>query len=202
LPFTAGHILWLKSLSNLRVKKGYRERVRQEAFDRQVEQALHDPEISIHPELVDVLRRPDDGGNMLIAEYILNPLDTEHYREKSVRFDVDVEIPSYFGGCWAMYNLHLPGDFQSYQNWKGPKKLTIGPPYYLDRPVYQYHYESLRWFDHWLKGIDTGIRDEPPVHPFIQNTGEWKPAYEWPLPETKWTEFYLHQDGLLSEHEF
>ena len=37
--------------------------------------------------------------------------------------------------------------------------------------------------------------------PFIQNTREWKAAYEWPLPETRWTEFYLHKDGLLSEHE-
>jgi putative CocE/NonD family hydrolase len=31
---------------------------------------------------------------------------------------------------------------------------------------------------------------------------EWKEAQEWPLPETKWTPFYLHADGLLSEHEF
>jgi hypothetical protein len=43
--------------------------------------------------------------------------------------------------------------------------------------------------------------DEAPVQLFIQNTGEWKAAYEWPLPETVWTEFYLHRDGLLSEHE-
>jgi predicted acyl esterase len=98
--------------------------------------------------------------------------------------------------------LHLPGDIQSYEKWKGPKKLTIGPPYYLDRPVYQYQYESLRWFDYWLKGKQTGIMDEAPIQLFIQNTGDWKEAYEWPLPETKWTEFYLHKDGLLSEHEF
>jgi predicted acyl esterase len=114
---------------------------------------------------------------------------------------VDVEIPGYFGGCWAMHNLHLPGDFASWEHWKGPKKLTIGPPLYLDRPVYQYADESLRWFDHWLKGIDTEIMDEAPIQLFIQNTGEWKPAHEWPLPETRWTDFYLHKDGLLSEHE-
>ena len=195
------HQFWLKSLSNLRVRKEYRNQTGQNAFDEQIENALQDPEINIHPELVHVLKNPDEGGNMLIVEYVLNYLDTELYREKAVRFDVDVEIPGYFGGCWAMHSLHLPGDFQSFENWKGPKKLTIGPPYYLDRPVYQYHYESLRWFDYWLKGIDTGIMDEPPIQLFIQNTGEWKAAYEWPLPETRWTEFYLHADGLLSEHE-
>jgi len=196
------HHHWLNSLSNLRVRKEFRDRIGLEEFNRRVREALADPEINIHPELVEALENPDEGGNMLIVEYILNPLDNEHYKEKAVRFDVDVAIPGYFGGCWAMYSLHLPGDIRSYLNWKGPKKLTIGPPYYLDRPVYQYHYESLRWFDYWLKGIDTGIMGEPPIHLFIQNTGEWKAAYEWPLPETKWTEFYLHGGGLLSEHEF
>jgi hypothetical protein len=93
------------------------------------------------------------------------------------------------------------GDVLSFEHWKGPKKLSVGPPLYLDRPVYQYHYESLRWFDYWLKGIDTGIMEEPAVQLFIQNTGEWKTAQEWPLPETKWTEFYLHEEGLLFEHE-
>ena len=138
---------------------------------------------------------------MLIAEYILNPFDNEHYKTKVRRYNVDIEIPGYFGGCWGMHSLHLPGDFESYEHWKGPKKLTIHPPSDPDRPVYQYHNESLRWFDYWLKGINTGIMDEAPIHLFMQNTGEWREAYEWPLPETKWTEFYLHKDGLLSEHE-
>ena len=195
------HQFWLKSLSNLRARKEYRRQIGQDAFDRQIAEALQDQEINIHPELVHVLENPDEDSNMVIVEYILNFLDTQHYKEKNPRFDVEVEIPGYFGGCWAMHSLHLPGDFKSYQNWKGPKKLTIGPPLYLDRPVYQYHYESLRWFDHWLKGVDTGIMDEPPIQLFIQNTGEWKAAQEWPLPETKWTEFYLHKGGLLSEHE-
>lgn len=195
------HQFWIKTLSNLRVRKEYRSQLGEETFQQQIERALNDPEINIHPELVQVLEHPDDDGNMLIVEYILNYLDTWHYKEKSPRFDVDVTIPGYFGGCWAMHSLHLPGDIESYENWKGPRKLTIGPPYYLDRPVYQYQNESLRWFDYWLKGINTGIMDEPPIRLFIQNTGNWKNASQWPLPETKWTEFYLHDKGLLSEHE-
>jgi predicted acyl esterase len=194
------HQFWLKSLSNLRVRKEFREKIGHAEFQRRTEAALADPEINIHPELVHVLKNPDEGGNMVIVEYLLNPLDTEHYQEKSVR-NTPVEIPAYFGGCWGMHMLHLPGDIQSFEHWNGPRKLTIGPPYYLDRPVYQYADESLRWFDYWLKGIDTGIMDEAPVNLFIQNTGEWKEAREWPLPEAKWTEFYLHKDGLLSEHE-
>ena len=80
--------------------------------------------------------------------------------------------------------------------------MTIGPPIYLDRPLYQYQYESLRWFDHWLKGVHTGIMEEPPIKLFVTGTGEWKAATEWPLPETRWTPFYLHSYNLLSEHEF
>ncbi len=44
--------------------------------------------------------------------------------------------------------------------------------------------------------------EEAPISLFIRNTGEWKEAHEWPLPQTQWTEFYLHQNGMLFEHEF
>src|SRR5207244_11895970 len=72
---------------------------------------------------------------------------------------------------------------------------------YLDRPLYQYQDESLRWFDYWLKGIDTGVMDEPPIRCFIPPTGEWKILNDWPPPEARWTTFYLHKDEILSEHE-
>ena len=35
--------------------------------------------------------------------------------------------------------------------------------------------DQLRWFDHWLKGIDTGIMDEPPVKLEIRTGGSTKP---------------------------
>jgi hypothetical protein len=110
-------------------------------------------------------------------------------------------VPAYFGACWGIYGLHLPGAFRNWENWAGPKRMTIGPPIYLDRPIYQYQYESLRWFDHWLKGMDTGLDGDPPVKIFIDNTGGWREAEAWPLPATRWTPFYLHNDGVLSEHE-
>ena len=33
---------------------------------------------------------------------------------------------------------------------------------------------ELRWFDHWLKGIDNGITTEPPLRLFIMGTGQWR----------------------------
>ena len=32
-------------------------------------------------------------------------------------------------------------------------------------------------------------------------SGEWKEGDQWPFPETRWTPFYLHNDGWLNEHE-
>ena len=61
----------------------------------------------------------------------------------------------------------------------------------------------MRWFDHWLKDNDTGLLEEPRVQVFLDGgEGEWIEAKDWPLPQTRWTPFYLHEQGLLSEHEF
>ena len=50
----------------------------------------------------------------------------------------------------------------------------------------------LPWFDHWLKGMDTGIMDEPPVRLFLMGRNEWLMEKDWPLPDTRYTPFYLH----------
>ena len=172
-----------------------------EKYAQAVAVAMRDPEIAEVPYLMGMLRNPNAGANSLVVDIILNGLWGDFYKDRSVDFS-DARIPAYFGGDWGMYGLHLPGDIRAFENWKGPKRMTVGPPIYLDRPLYQYAYESLRWFDHWLKGIDTGMLDEPKLQLFIVGANEWKSAEEWPLPETRWTPFYLHADGLLSEHEF
>ncbi|HVA06404.1 MAG TPA: CocE/NonD family hydrolase [Acidimicrobiales bacterium] len=172
-------------------------------FLEALESARADPELSAVPFLVDVLARPEQDANRIIADLLLQPLDGEFYRQRSVDYGIPSNIPAYFGACWGVYGNHLPGAFRSYEHWNGEKKLTIGPPIYLDRPLYQYAYESLRWFDHFMKGNDTGMLEEPPVVLFVDGSrGEWRTAESWPLPETRWTPFYLHSGGLLSEHEF
>jgi predicted acyl esterase len=174
----------------------------EEKYNAALKQALADPEIMAYPLLAAALRNPDAGGNPLLVEILLNPLAGDYWQERKVQFEAGCEVPAYLGADWGQFGLHLPGDVRAFEQWQGPKRLTIGPPIYLDRPVYQYDYESLRWFDHWLKGVENGIMDEKPVQLFIEGTGEWKAADEWPVPGTRWTPFYLHQDGLLSEHEF
>ena len=55
--------------------------------------------------------------------------------------------------------------------------------------------EHLRWYDQRLRGIDTGIDEEPPVRLFVMGANRWRSEHEWPLASTRWTPFYLHGSG-------
>jgi putative CocE/NonD family hydrolase len=69
----------------------------------------------------------------------------------------------------------------------------------------------MRWFDRFLKGKDTGADRTPPVRLFVMGSGDghkdangrmfhggyWRDAAAWPLPETKYTTYYLRGDGSL-----
>jgi putative CocE/NonD family hydrolase len=77
----------------------------------------------------------------------------------------------------------------------------------LDVPSFE-----LRWFDHWLKGIDNGVDREPPVRIYVMGGGDahktpdgrlfvgghWRDEQEWPLARTAPTPYYLHANGILS----
>lgn len=190
---------WSVALRRARVRATFAESVGEERFAELVEAAKRDPEIAQVPAVMEVLNGVDDPVNRFLAELVVNPLLTEHYEPRNVDYTRGCSVPAYFGACWGMYGLHQPGAFRSFTRWNGPARLTIGPPAYLDRPVVQYQDESLRWFDHWLKGNDTGLLDEPPVQLFVDGANDWRQAHEWPLPETRFTEFLLHEGGLLFE---
>ncbi|MBV9582132.1 MAG: CocE/NonD family hydrolase, partial [Chloroflexi bacterium] len=53
----------------------------------------------------------------------------------------------------------------------------------------------LAWFDHWLRGVDTGIDAEPPVRIFVMGANRWRTSPTWPLPATDWQAWYLHSAG-------
>jgi putative CocE/NonD family hydrolase len=71
---------------------------------------------------------------------------------------------------------------------------------------------ALRWFDYWLKGIPNGVDRMHPVTYFVmgggegnrtsegrmEHGGEWKTSQDWPLPQTRYTRYYLHEDGGLA----
>lgn len=194
---------WLPTYgADCRIKNHLREAWGNEKYEQALSEVLHDPEIAAIPLYKEALENPDDGVNPLFCEILLHHLYDAYFDDRAVDFAAASKVPLYAGGDWKGYAFHLAGDIRAFENWDGPKKMMIGPGIYLERPLHQYAYESLRWFDHWLKGNDTGLMEEQTVKLFIEKTGEWKSADSWPLPDTKWTPFYLHDDGLLSEHEF
>jgi uncharacterized protein len=64
----------------------------------------------------------------------------------------------------------------------------------------------LRWQDFWLKGLDNGVEQEPPIRIFVMGENSWRYENEWPLARTQYTKYYLHGakansasgDGVLS----
>ena len=54
---------------------------------------------------------------------------------------------------------------------------------------------QLRWFDHWLKGLDNGVEQEKPVHIFVMGIDEWRQEDAWPLPDTHYRPYYLQSAG-------
>ena len=71
------------------------------------------------------------------------------------------------------------------------RRLLLNGPAHLPRPWTCFHDELLRWYDYWLKGIDTGIKDEPRVKIWVMGANRWRYSDEWPLKETQWTKLYL-----------
>jgi predicted acyl esterase len=129
------------------------------------------------------------------------PFDGAWYQERSAGPRLDrINIPAYFGTGWYMNELHLKGAFDGY-NGTGdiPKRMMVGPRPWPLRPWAGYHYEMLRWYDHWLKGMDTRVMESPPIQLYVQGEDTWRSENEWPLMRTQWREFYL--GGSAGGHE-
>jgi putative CocE/NonD family hydrolase len=65
---------------------------------------------------------------------------------------------------------------------------------------------EMRWWDYWLKGVDNGIMDEPPVKAYmmasarkgaVSGKNRWMEFADWP-PAPREVSYYLHADGSLS----
>jgi predicted acyl esterase len=136
-----------------------------------------------------------------------------------------IRIPMYnVGGWYDIFNHGAISNFEYLQNRgaqgaRGNQKLTMGPFGHgelsgdlaypgsgSDRLAFGD--QEIRWFDYWLKGIDNGIMDEPPVSYFMMGPAR-KDAYSpknrlltsanWP-PANREVRYYLTTDkGLLAK---
>jgi len=127
-----------------------------------------------------------------------------------------VTVPALTISGW--YDHFLAKDLESYQSMKQrggsalarqQQHLVIGPWSHGNflRGFQERNYGAasfardlltdlhLRWYDHWLKGIDNGIEQEKPVHLFVMGTNVWREEEDWPLPDTQYRPYYLQSGG-------
>jgi hypothetical protein len=129
-----------------------------------------------------------------------------------------VQVPTFNVGGW--YDIFLAdtlANFNAMRQLGRPTKLLIGPWSHggYGVPVGDLNFgfgsqlgfvnlrsdfgrTQLRWFDHWLKDVDTGMLAEPAIQLFVMGANVWRDEQEWPLARAVATPFYLHADGGLS----
>jgi len=172
-----------------------------EQLEKMLEDLKNKEDIRSYPYMYKLTTHPEP--NPLMLDFLLHPYDGPFYWERSAYTKYDrIKVPCYFVTRWNGWVIHLPGVIDGYLNVNVPKKLMVTVTAWeggFDRPWHENHDIVLRWYDHWLKGIDTGIMKEPPIRIFMQGINKWRYEEEWPLARTKWTKFYLRQGGFLSE---
>ena len=140
---------------------------------------------------------PDSFSPDMLWQYLSHDLDSEWWRMCSARWD-QIKVPVYTVGNWGGWGLHLRGNTEAYLCAESKhKKLRIHTGDHF-RPFHSNEgkVDQLRFFDYWLKGMQNGIMDEPPVKLEIRTGGSKKPyafrfENEWPLARTQWTKMYF-----------
>ena len=168
-------------------------------ISRRVSALMESPEVRHSPYLHIQLKYP--RKNPLLFGWLLEPLDGPFYWERSPNRMFDkIRIPTFLATRWSSWAVHLAGAFEAYEGIDAPKKLLImetesrlGPL----RPWSDHHDLILRWYDHWLKGNDTGFMDEPPIRLLIKGRNVYRDEQEWPLARTEWTRYFLRAGGEL-----
>lgn len=115
----------------------------------------------------------------------------------------EVDIPVYLGCDWENVPLHLPSTFRT---WKGLSdnacvRMGMLDKFGLTWPWESMHIEALAWYDHWLKGKDTGILEGPPIRYFLPGADKWCTAESWPPSDAPHQQYALRADGTLSLDE-
>jgi uncharacterized protein len=110
-----------------------------------------------------------------------------------------VDIPIYLGCDWENVPLHLPSTFDTLAALSGNSNVRVGMlgDFGLTWPWESLHIEALAWFDHWLKGYDTGIMEGPPIRYWLPGAADWLTTSTWPPANVHHRELMLRADGVL-----
>ena len=146
--------------------------------------------------------------------YLKQQRDGPFWRKESLRWQYDkLKVPTYLiGGLLDGYRDTVP---RILENVGAPVKGVIGPWNHAwpdngePGPNYEWRHEAVRWWDHWLKGRDTGVLDDPQFTFFLrtghgpdpnlkQTPGRWV-CDTWPPERGSRKRFHPGSDGDLAE---
>jgi len=146
---------------------------------------------------------PHPWDQLWLNAAVKHPLRDEWWDERDLTPLLDrIDIPVYLGCDWENVPLHLPSTFLAWKALADNPNVRMGmlDRYGLTWPWESLHTEALAWFDHWLKGRDTGIVGGDPVRYALPGSDEWHSAESWP-PRGTHRELALRADGTLADDE-
>ncbi len=139
-----------------------------------------------------------DQTPAFIEPWMSHPLRDAYWRQGSIAEDYGaIEAATLVVGGWTdAYTNAVP---RLLERLECPRRGIIGPwghtvPYLgVPGPAIGFLHECLRWFDRWLKGVDTGVERDPLVRYWMSDSfepagyhaelpGRWAQIGEWPTP--------------------
>jgi putative CocE/NonD family hydrolase len=166
---------------------------------------LHDP-VDVRSELLKQLA-PDSYYHT----WLNHPQRDEYWENLSPSRHLDnVDMPMLHIGGW--FDTYMRGTLRFYREMVArsqfPQHLWVGPwahlPWGRKVGAVDYGKEAanpidrlqVRWFDQFLKGIDTGLLNEKPVHLFELGSNQWRSLPKFPTTDQQ--PYFLHSTGLAS----
>jgi putative CocE/NonD family hydrolase len=155
-----------------------------------------------------------DGLTRFLADCIAHPTPDDYWQRLKCPHKA-LTIPIFhIGGWYDIFIGNTPRDFAGiHAQGNARQKMMIGPWVHgsYDAHVGEVDFGlqasghmvlpeelHLRWFDYWLRGIENGIVEEPPIHIFVMGDDCWHFESEWPLARTQYTPYYLHSGGAAN----
>ncbi len=155
-----------------------------------------------------------EGMTPWLETWLTHQRRDDYWRHGSVCEDyAAITCPVFAVGGWA--DGYSNAVFRLLANLSAPRLGLIGPwghryPHFgAPGPAIDFLPEALRWLDHWLKGLDTGIMDEPMLRAWMQESapptsqydhrpGRWVGERVWP-PAAPETRVLTLSEGRLSQ---
>ncbi|MUV37239.1 putative serine esterase [Lentibacillus sp. JNUCC-1] len=149
-----------------------------------------------------------------VNEWMSHQRRDDYWKHGSVCEDYsDVKVPVLTVSGWQ--DGYTDAVFRIIENIPGSKGI-IGPWAHeypevaTPDPTIGFLQECLRWWDQWLKGIDTGVTEEPLLRSYIQESappqvnyderpGKWVADTAWPSKQMAERKLFLQADGGLTD---